>query len=650
MRTFLIVFLTVSGVLAQTNQTCSSTQSACPPPPWDSSGNSLLSNSYYFRYVQYTVGDQQGNLSHAFALYGEINFDGNGNYTISPKTAMGLDSNNMLPAAAPSIAGTYSIGSNGFGYITNPVSPGDVVWGTVSANKVFVGSTTETLSNFNDLFIGAQVPSSAGLAGLQGSYSIAYVNFPDGAVGDNVVAGFQMFPDGRGHVGTLNIEMEQASKGAPAAVSEPANYYFINDAWVLSFPTYGLAISRSKYLYMSPDTGFVFGGGPDAFDMFVGVKTSPLTSQTPSTSSFGYGSSNFAGLFYQAGIDEIMSGSGAGLTGSLQTYYGAFNATSGLINGHQRIVAPLLSSIQLPPNPPVLPASYPYQPFSYTYSGAYSLEFGELGYVDATTGRQYVIGDGGRIRLGFAANSTMGISIALQAPGSGTESSSSTPSVASAGLQNAASNAPFTSGVSPGELVLISTSNLGTVSSVTINQTPADIVTCPQQQSQQVCAVLPASISPLTSGAAQSPGATVGTYRPYPAEVQVSGDNGGPVITWTLVNQATPGVFSQSGNGLGAAGSSGVAPGGTMSLLMTGLGTAGNAGGIGVSGFGPSGTFSSLAVAIGGIPATINSVETSAGISTVNITVPNGVSGTSAAVSVAGVDATTNETTLVILQ
>jgi hypothetical protein len=648
MRTFLIVLLTFSSALAQTNQPCSSTQTACPPP-WDSSGNSLLSTNYFFRYVQYTVGDQQGDLSHAFALYGEIGFDGNGNYTISPKTAMALDSNNMLPAPPPeSITGTYSIGNNGFGYITNPASPGDVIWGMISANKVFVGSTTETLGNFNDLFVAAQVPTSAGLAGLQGSYSIAYMNFPDGAVGDNIVAGFQMFPDGRGHARTLNIEMEQASSGASADVTEPANYYFSNDAWVLNFPTYGPAISRSKYLYMSPDTGFVFGGGPDAFDMFVGVRTSPMTSQTPSTSSYGYGSSNFTGLFYQAGMDEILSGSGASLTGSLQTYYGAFNATSGVITGHQRILAPIPSSVQLPPNPSSLPASYPYQPFSYTFSDAYSLEFGELGYVDASTGRQYVIGDGGLIRLGLAANSTMGISIALQAPGSGMASSSSMPSVTSAGVQNAASNAPFTSGVSPGELVLISTSNVGTVSSVTINQTPADIVTCPQQQSQQVCVVLPASISPLTPEADQNAGA-VGPYRPYPAEIQVSGENGA-VSTWTLVNQTTPGVFTQSGNGLGAAGSAEVAAGGRISLLVTGLGTAGSAGGIGVPGaFGSSGTLSSLAVAIGGMPATINSVETSTGISTVNVTVPQGVSGTSASVSVAGVDATTNEATLVIL-
>ena len=49
---------------------------------WDNSGDSLLSGPYYFRYVQYTIGDQQGDLSHARALYKTITFDGKGNYTI----------------------------------------------------------------------------------------------------------------------------------------------------------------------------------------------------------------------------------------------------------------------------------------------------------------------------------------------------------------------------------------------------------------------------------------------------------------------------------------------------------------------------------------------------------------------------------------
>ena len=45
------------------------TQAPPQTPPWDTSGNGMVAGkTYYFRYVQYTVGDQQGDLSHAVEL------------------------------------------------------------------------------------------------------------------------------------------------------------------------------------------------------------------------------------------------------------------------------------------------------------------------------------------------------------------------------------------------------------------------------------------------------------------------------------------------------------------------------------------------------------------------------------------------------
>src|SRR5579862_2695564 len=87
-----------------------------PPPAsgWDTIGDSILKGVYNFRYVQYTVGDQQGDLSHAAALYGTICFDGIGNYTIA---ATPLDSNPT--AATPKLLpGTYSISATGFGFLS----------------------------------------------------------------------------------------------------------------------------------------------------------------------------------------------------------------------------------------------------------------------------------------------------------------------------------------------------------------------------------------------------------------------------------------------------------------------------------------------------------------------------------------------------
>src|SRR5271165_1964380 len=87
---------------------------------WDNSGNSMLNGQYYFRQVYYVIGDQYGDLSDAITLYGNITFDGNGNYSITT-----ADSGKYVDAAAGSIlnfttTGTYSIASSGYGFISSP--------------------------------------------------------------------------------------------------------------------------------------------------------------------------------------------------------------------------------------------------------------------------------------------------------------------------------------------------------------------------------------------------------------------------------------------------------------------------------------------------------------------------------------------------
>src|SRR5271168_4605386 len=51
---------------------------------WDSSGDSLISGSYYFREVLWqATASSGGALSEAAALYGNITFSGTGTYTIT---------------------------------------------------------------------------------------------------------------------------------------------------------------------------------------------------------------------------------------------------------------------------------------------------------------------------------------------------------------------------------------------------------------------------------------------------------------------------------------------------------------------------------------------------------------------------------------
>jgi hypothetical protein len=666
--------------------------STTPPPPgpangWDSSGNGLLmptsvggvpTGTYYFRYVKYSVADQQGDLGHADALYGNITFTPTG-YNI-PTTAMWLDSDSipLAPQSVPTaITGTYSIAACGFGFIQNPLSKGDVIWGGVSANGVFIGSSTETTGQFNDLFIAApmiyfSVPSLAvgskpALIGppildtLQGVYSVAYINFPNGFAGDLVTAGFQMAPQGNGNIGPVNIQMYQGNSSTPLDLSESISYHLSAGCEVIAFPDDGYVIAGQKYFYITPDGSFVFGGGPDSFDFFVGVQTQGL--QTSSTEIPGFSAGYFSGLFFQGGIDEIMT-PGANLVGSLQTYYGSFEPVTDVILDHQRIVAPLGSPLQGPLNPAPAPnplqstncvlslsvLSCPYQVFSYTYADPYSLGFGNTafgpnvvsnyGYTDSATGRQYILGANGASRLGFGTYPNLGISIALKAPAF-TLPSTPTPYIHPDGVVNSATYSPFTAGISSYELITIFAANLGSASQVYFNGNPV-VVTSPLPG--QFSVVVP-PLTPLDS-----------------AEVQVAiADSSGTTMytspVWAYVNNTTIGVSTLSTDGLGAvqatlqvapaSGNAQVSPSNpapaqsTVLIEAVGLGM-------------PSGSSTSasppLTVTVGGTQASYGAIQTPAddsGMFTIPVTLPKGVSGVVPLV-IASADSTAAQTTIAI--
>src|ERR1700744_6077100 len=67
-------------------------------PSFDPSGNSRLSGTYYFRHVVYSISNSAdpndgtyGDIEEGIALYGNISFDGNGNYSIVNGIVMDSD-------------------------------------------------------------------------------------------------------------------------------------------------------------------------------------------------------------------------------------------------------------------------------------------------------------------------------------------------------------------------------------------------------------------------------------------------------------------------------------------------------------------------------------------------------------------------------
>jgi uncharacterized protein (TIGR03437 family) len=393
---------------------------------FDSSGDGMLNGTYYFRQVLYFE-----QMDDAVNIVGNITFDGNGNYTLSNATFLELDSQNYPTPVAIADSGTYSISASGEGYITALDStdfPNDQIIGLVSQKGVFIGSSTETSNQYNDLFIAAPA-GSANNGTLSGSYQVAYFDWTFAGVGGDALISFNA--NGSGGIGTVNATEFLGSNGPSTGPISGVTYSFSNGAAQINFgpSNPNNLISGTEILYTTPDGSFIFGGNFNGFDMFVGVQNA---TSNPS---------NYQALYYQAGINVDESSANNGL----DSYFGATNILPGSninIIADERDNSLALYSGSA----------------DYTYSDVYTLN-GDGSANDSFY--TYWASLDGTTRIGFADPSvtgfdTLGINVAFQAP------SLSGPGVylSPIGVTNAASSAPFTAFVSPGEFLTLYGSGL----------------------------------------------------------------------------------------------------------------------------------------------------------------------------------------------
>ncbi len=246
----------------------------------------MLKGAYYFRQIFYLVGYQSGGLQEASALYGSLTFNGAGAYS---GAVTFVDSGSQTQNTR--ISGLYSISASGYGFISNPFLTGDYIYGLVNSSGIFAGSTTETQSGFNDLFVAAPAGSTAPTAAsLKGSYSIAGIDLSTGNPAYTWNYLLNISPNGSGSLGTASGTAYQGQNGSTASPQNitGGTYSASNGILQVNFPSSTTAaISGQKYFYISADGNFIFGGSPQGFDMIVGVRT-------------GAGSPAFGGLYYQA--------------------------------------------------------------------------------------------------------------------------------------------------------------------------------------------------------------------------------------------------------------------------------------------------------------------------------------------------------------
>jgi uncharacterized protein (TIGR03437 family) len=266
-------------------------------------------------------------------------------------------------------------------------------------------------------------------------------------------------------------------------------------------------------------------------------------------------------------------------------------------------------------------------------------------------GTKYVMGNGG-VRIGYGQGPFLGINVAIPGP-------SFTPTgvfVSPVGVVNAASSAPFTAGIAPGELITLYGANLAsstTVASslpfptklggvqVLINNIAAPVyVVSPGQ----VSAIVPYSITTAI------------------AQIQVVNNGVTSNAVTSYVNQTAPGVFTNPAGGLGYAAAlhasyalvgpnSPAVVGETISVYVTGLGNVFPSIPDGTAG--PSGNLStavaSIQVFVDGVQATTSYVGLApglAGLYQINFTIPSGVTAGDVALDISGPDAYSSEAAL----
>jgi uncharacterized protein (TIGR03437 family) len=548
---------------------------------WDTSGNSMLNGTYYFREVIFVSSN--GSLSRALALYGNIAFNGSGTYSIN---CLVMDSGAGVQQTYTT-SGTYSIAASGYGFLSSPIATGASVYGLVSQQGIFVGSTTE--SGFNDLFIAAPLASPMPTnASFKGSYWLADMDTPNG-----IGSMFQVNPDGAGNLGNVSLTGYVEGDGSTVVTqtATAVKYSFSNGAAVVTFPSPSNAplIIGQKYLYFSPDGNFVFGGSPTSWDFLVGVRTA---SGTP----------NFGGLYYQAGID---------LASAFDSYYGSLNANAGLAVGHERVADVLDGYL-----------------YGLTYSEAYSVA--SDGTYSNPSVMRYVVGAGG-VRIGSGIGPYLGINVALPAP----SFSGSGVFLNPAGIVNAASSAPFTAGVAPGDFITLYGANLapGTATAYTVPfPTTAGL-----DGVQVTVNGLPAPVQFVSPG-------QISAIVPYAvgssiARIQVNNNGVLSNVVTEFVNLTAPGVFTVPPGGVGygavlhgdyslVTAQSPAQVGETVSVYLTGLGTTNPVIQDGSAGPASSQTNNTISVYIGGVEATVSYSGLApqlAGLYQINVTVPSGV-------------------------
>jgi len=479
----------------------------------DTSGNGMLKGAYFVREVLMT-GDVDGSVIAAGSAIGIATFDGNGNYAFKGQgTSLASGTNSAL-----SLAGTYSVGSNGFFQMTSLADPTDTEFGGVSplGPSAFVASATENANV--TMMVGIPIGSSVSNGSFKGSYTAGAIDFPNASITAVREATFNLNADGAGNLGNVAIAGAGANLGgtAPSQTDSGATYSLAGGGTgTINFGAAASSqlVSGTKTFYISADGSIILGGSPTGYDMLVGIQSLVGAASNATANQ----------LYYMAGLENAVDPTGQ-TTNMIDAFYGSENATgSGASLFHNRI------------------NSLEFNVYDYTFDTAYAIQ--PNGTIPIGSGAPYSYTFGANGQAFVAIGDVTDYSFYSLTLGLGmTKCSGSGVYLCDNGVVSSASFAPITNPIAPNEFIYIGGTGMASAAvsapslplpitlggvTVTINGIAAPLN---YVSPTVIIALVPSSISPDNG-------------VPY-ATLQVTSNNvtSNPVTIYT--SNTAPGVFA----------------------------------------------------------------------------------------------------------
>jgi uncharacterized protein (TIGR03437 family) len=428
---------TSTKILTFTTVFCAGLAIPAAAQTFDTSGNGKLNGDYFVRQVITTNLDPNTSaIGRAISLTGVMTFDGKGNYSF---TGQVLDTQVGTTAQPYSTSGVYAVESNGMAQIQDPIDGSDTEYGAVAGvgPVAIVASATEPTSNgtiYNDVFVAIEAGTGAANSSVKGSYSVGFIDFLEHDASQVRDGYFTAASTGSGSFGNVTVHgaMANQNNSNTSQKFEGVTYSITsgNGTGTLTFPTASTPltalVSGQKTLYVSSDGNLLLGGDPNGFDLIIGIKSL----------SGSAANSMYQGTYYSAGLENDASEG----NNDIDSFYGSTLAvgSQGATITDQRLTYFDQSAIDD------------------TFSGPFSF-MSDGAFTNGTY--EYILGVDGQAVLIVGTGPTYSLSVNLLAQPSQATSVFIDP----LSIFNAASFAPITNPVAPGEYVSIFGSGLSSV-------------------------------------------------------------------------------------------------------------------------------------------------------------------------------------------